>query len=379
MNKVVTIHLNGAAFQLEEGGYDALRAYLDSAARRLEGNPDREEILADIEQAIADKCQAALGAHKTVVLAREVSSIIEAMGPVEDASPGAGAPPEGEPDRRPTGARRLFRIREGRKIAGVCAGIAAYLDLDVSLVRLAFVVVALASLGAGAVAYLIVALVVPEAGTDAERAAATGGPSTAQDFIRLAREGYYEGMKTFTDKRAHREWRRRFRREMRGWRNAFRHEMGAHAEEWREHWRRHGSGLPAFGIALPLLSVLRRLLALLLLVGLVSLLATGALFGVLLPAGLPVWAAILLLILAYKLVVWPIRAARRAYRWSGIIGLGLGYPIFVLWDWLLWVGFLALAFWLGWHHLDQIRAAIANVPPTAHEAAAAVVRWWHRR
>ena len=233
MNKVVTIHLNGAAFQLEEGGYDALRAYLDSAARRLEGNPDREEILADIEQAIADKCQAALGAHKTVVLAREVSSIIEAMGPVEDASPGAGAPPEGEPDRRPTGARRLFRIREGRKIAGVCAGIAAYLDLDVSLVRLAFVVVALASLGAGAVAYLIVALVVPEAGTDAERAAATGGPSTAQDFIRLAREGYYEGMKTFTDKRAHREWRRRFRREMRGWRNAFRHEMGAHAEEWR--------------------------------------------------------------------------------------------------------------------------------------------------
>ena len=54
MNKVITINLNGVAYQLEEGGYDALRAYLDHAARRLEGNPDKDEIMTDIEQAIAE-------------------------------------------------------------------------------------------------------------------------------------------------------------------------------------------------------------------------------------------------------------------------------------------------------------------------------------
>jgi len=58
MNKVITIHLHGTAFQLEEGGYDALRAYLDQAARQLEPNPDRAEILADIEQAIGEKFRA---------------------------------------------------------------------------------------------------------------------------------------------------------------------------------------------------------------------------------------------------------------------------------------------------------------------------------
>jgi hypothetical protein len=53
MNKVITINLGGTAYQLEEGGYDALRAYLEAAAARLQGNPDREEILSDIEGAIS--------------------------------------------------------------------------------------------------------------------------------------------------------------------------------------------------------------------------------------------------------------------------------------------------------------------------------------
>ena len=42
MNKVITINLNGIAYQLEESGYDALRDYLDHAARRLGNNPDKD-------------------------------------------------------------------------------------------------------------------------------------------------------------------------------------------------------------------------------------------------------------------------------------------------------------------------------------------------
>src|SRR5271157_5476683 len=92
MNKVIIINLNGNAYQLEEDAYDALCAYLDTARARLEGNPDRDEIIADIEQSIADKFRGALGANKTVVLASEARAAIEAMGPVED---GSGAGPAG--------------------------------------------------------------------------------------------------------------------------------------------------------------------------------------------------------------------------------------------------------------------------------------------
>ena len=45
MNKVIIINLNGNAYQLDETGYEALRAYLDDAAQRLRDNPDRAEIL----------------------------------------------------------------------------------------------------------------------------------------------------------------------------------------------------------------------------------------------------------------------------------------------------------------------------------------------
>ncbi|HET7535153.1 MAG TPA: hypothetical protein VFJ90_01770, partial [Candidatus Didemnitutus sp.] len=86
MNKVIIIHLNGHAYHLEEGGYDALRVYLDSAARQLEGNPDKDEIIADIEQAIADKCRAVLSASRTVVLTSDIEAIIAEMGPVDDGS-----------------------------------------------------------------------------------------------------------------------------------------------------------------------------------------------------------------------------------------------------------------------------------------------------
>ena len=39
MNRVTIINLNGNAYQLEESGYEALRRYLATAARRLEGTP----------------------------------------------------------------------------------------------------------------------------------------------------------------------------------------------------------------------------------------------------------------------------------------------------------------------------------------------------
>ena len=56
--------------------------------------------------------------------------------------------------------KKLYRIPEGKQLAGVCTGLAEYFQLDVTLVRLIFCVVAL--FGPGILAYLICALVVPE-------------------------------------------------------------------------------------------------------------------------------------------------------------------------------------------------------------------------
>jgi len=58
-------------------------------------------------------------------------------------------------------ARRLFRSRRDGLIAGVCAGLADYFDVDPSLVRLIFILAIFLG-GAGLVVYLVAWLIVPE-------------------------------------------------------------------------------------------------------------------------------------------------------------------------------------------------------------------------
>ena len=58
--------------------------------------------------------------------------------------------------------KRLYRSSEERMFAGVCGGIAAYLDVDPTLVRLFFVALTLLSGGQGLLIYIVLMLVVPE-------------------------------------------------------------------------------------------------------------------------------------------------------------------------------------------------------------------------
>ena len=56
--------------------------------------------------------------------------------------------------------RNLYKIEHGKKVAGVCAGIAKFLNIDVTIIRLAWVLFTLAG-GCGLIAYIIAALVMP--------------------------------------------------------------------------------------------------------------------------------------------------------------------------------------------------------------------------
>ena len=57
--------------------------------------------------------------------------------------------------------KRLMRSRRDRKIAGVCAGFAEYFDLDVTLIRVVWLIVFFFG-GCGLLAYLIAWIVMPE-------------------------------------------------------------------------------------------------------------------------------------------------------------------------------------------------------------------------
>ena len=56
--------------------------------------------------------------------------------------------------------KKLCRSATDKKLGGVCGGIAAYLDIDPTVVRLAWVLFTL-FVGAGILAYIIALLVMP--------------------------------------------------------------------------------------------------------------------------------------------------------------------------------------------------------------------------
>ena len=162
MDKTILIRLGGhpTKYPLDEAAYDRLSDYLDRAARRLQDDPDRAEVLADLERSVGERLAAAVGAEDRSITASEIDGILEAIGAVD-----TGTEPAPEPDDAKPRKRRLMRIRQGQEVAGVCTGIAAYSELDVDWVRTGFILGSLVTGGVLVVVYIALALILPVAPT----------------------------------------------------------------------------------------------------------------------------------------------------------------------------------------------------------------------
>jgi phage shock protein PspC (stress-responsive transcriptional regulator) len=355
MHKVISINLNGMAYQLEEGGYETLREYLAGAELQLKDNPDRAEIMADLEQAIADKCRTYLGPHKTVIAVSEVNQIVAEMGPVDGAAgasaDGSAASPGAAKDAEKSDApRRLYRIMDGAMIAGVCNGLAAFFKIDVTLVRVAFLMAALITKGAGIIGYVVMMFVVPEAKTPAARAAAAGAPLNAREVIDRAKKHYKEGSK---------EWRRRWRQQHRQWR--------------RYGWPPGTSvmyGPPPWAAALlPMFGLVQVALFLVMAAMMVSLVNTGAVLNWELPEDVPVWAGVLTLLVGYQIAVSPLRAAQ---HWKAAPGSGIEPGLLAFWNAVVWLIGAAFVVWIASNHVPEIREFLQHLPELIRDFAQAM-------
>jgi phage shock protein PspC (stress-responsive transcriptional regulator) len=301
MERVVTINLNGNAFQLEQGAFDALRQWLDAAEAGLKDNPDRAEILSDLEQAIADKCAGVLSARKTVVNGAEMSAILKEMGPVTDAE--TARDHAEAPNASPDAEKRLYRLREGAMFAGVCSGIAAYFKTDPTWVRLIFIVATVLTQGAGLLVYVVMMFVVPSAQTSAEWAAAHGLPFNAQEVIDGAKKQFAEIAQNQQN-----AWRRRQRRQRRR-RTTSR--MSAFTTPAPQAPVGYGTQLLA-GVVASICALVEASLGLALVFTVWSLFTTGTVLGVEPPAGWSLWGAMFAAAFAIIIATWPFRAMRRA-------------------------------------------------------------------
>jgi len=298
MERVVTINLNGNAWQLDEAAYDALRAYLGAAVAGLKDNPDSAEIISDLEQAIADKCGVVLGPRKSVVSASEMQSILKEMGPVTDSQNFAedAAP---QPKSAVDVEKRLYRLRQGAWFAGVCSGLGAFFKVDPTVVRVVFVLAAVLTQGAALLVYLVMMFVVPSAETSEEWAAAHGLPFNAQEIIDTAKKRFAE-----VAENQNRAWSRSQRAPKRE------AKVNAFVSPVQQPATGYGTRMFA-GVVASICALVEAVLGLATIFAVWSLFTTGAVLGVEAPDAWPVWGTVIAVVAASIFVSWPFRAADR--------------------------------------------------------------------
>jgi phage shock protein PspC (stress-responsive transcriptional regulator) len=353
MQKITSIHLNGKAYQIEDEGFNALREYLSLAEAQLKENPDKTEIIADLEQAIGEKCGGFLNAGKDVVTAIEIEQILRDMGPVDGTTSGASSSEslkkEAESSQAP---KRLFLIREGAWFAGVCTGLAAYFGIDVTIVRIIFVALTLLTGGAWILVYAALMFLVPYADTTEERAFAHGEPFSAQEVINRAKESYSR----VANRPEWAEWKRGMHRhEARKVYETHRHQARMKAHEVRRNVEHHMHSIrwtPFFGI-------LSAFLAIAWIAALLSIVTTGAIFGWMIPSQIPLWLAVILLFLVYHIVTGPMRAA----KWHSV---DPRYPSYAYDGWtgfadMMGLAFICIGMGFAYTHYPEFQSFVNNI------------------
>jgi phage shock protein PspC (stress-responsive transcriptional regulator) len=173
MKITVSINLGGYSFNIDEDAYTDLKIYLKNLELHFAGEESSSEILSDIETRMAELFRSKITGYKQVINIDDVRQVISVLGTPEDIADNEDPTPRDKFSS--PGYHRMYRDPDHRIIGGVCSGMGAYWDIEPLIIRILFVALVLAG-GIGALVYLILYIVLPEAKTTAQKIEMKGNP-----------------------------------------------------------------------------------------------------------------------------------------------------------------------------------------------------------
>ncbi|RFM30266.1 PspC domain-containing protein [Deminuibacter soli] len=176
MKKVININFQGRVIPIEETAYDILKQYIESLRIHFAGEEGRDEIINDIEGRIAELFNDNLKKGATCITDEDVNTVIASIGRPEDFEDGDNTQAQsaaqgqntnrentyqdaGYREREPH--RRLYRDENDKMLGGVCSGLAAYLRIDPTLVRIVFTIITFGSFGTCLLVYILLWAILP--------------------------------------------------------------------------------------------------------------------------------------------------------------------------------------------------------------------------
>lgn len=175
MKKIININLSGRVVPIEDSAYERLQAYIESLRRYFANEDGKDEIINDIESRIAELMSEKIRLGSSAITDADINEIISSMGTVEDfeaaekedATAGTTFASSSQQSQGSTSYTyskkqrgRLYRDSNDKIIGGVCSGIASYINVDPSIVRLLFAIISFGG-GFGFLAYIILWIVLP--------------------------------------------------------------------------------------------------------------------------------------------------------------------------------------------------------------------------
>lgn len=201
MKKNITINLSGRLFQIDEDAYELLQQYINSLRSSFGHQNGGDEIVDDIEARIAELFDELKANGTTAITINHVKDIVTRIGKPEqlagddeqdgkskngtkgDAWDAARSAAQGMYNnvRTRTAGKKLYRNPDDKMVAGVMSGLAAYTGTDATWWRLGMVVFTM-FFGVGILAYIILAIVLPQANLPEEKLKMQGMEVTPQNL-----------------------------------------------------------------------------------------------------------------------------------------------------------------------------------------------------
>lgn len=192
MKKIVNISLSGRGFSMDEDAYRTLKGYLDTFRGKVANEAHWKEVMDDIERRISELFTEKLScSYKDVVNISMVNEVIIQLGLPDGSEYPFGETDEGRKESYTdtqqwvNPKKSLYRNTNEGKIGGVCSGLAIYLNVDVAVLRVVFLLLLIFGTS-GFWIYVIFWIVVPNAVTPLEMCRMYGLPVTAENLSKFA-------------------------------------------------------------------------------------------------------------------------------------------------------------------------------------------------
>jgi phage shock protein PspC (stress-responsive transcriptional regulator) len=182
MKKTVDVAIGGRSFKIDEDAYHVLGNYLADFRTSLGESSSNNEVMDELEMRIADLFKEMLQGREVVDI-NMTNKVIAQLGMPEGSSHNNSTYNTFNGMETKT-TRKFFRDKDSGKIGGVCSGLAYFLDFDVTIIRIAFLLAFFLGLSGGII-YIIMWLVSPAAVTAVEKCQLRGLTPTAENIRRF--------------------------------------------------------------------------------------------------------------------------------------------------------------------------------------------------